>query len=330
MSTSAGEAKATATAGFGPGVGETSRAVMKSVYAYEVSEGVGARVRRSIGSPELRNLTPFLMLDHFRLEKGKAGGFPDHPHRGQSTITYMMSGMSHHQDFLGNHGLLEPGDVQWMVAGKGIVHAEMPYFDPDPTKAEDAAGLQLWVDLPQNQKFIDPTYQERKAKEIPTIRPKEGVEVTVISGESHGIKGFVRPVGGCWYLNFRLQKPGASVFQPLPEGWTAFVYIISGKLQVGSDPATAAIHDKYHTLVLTCQPGENGVTLTRPESSSTEEEETRFVLVAGEPLDQKVVQYGPFVVNTQRQAMEAVTDFRMGRNGFERAVGWESEIGKAR
>ncbi|WVR03465.1 hypothetical protein IAU60_000456 [Kwoniella sp. DSM 27419] len=300
----------------------TSRQVVKSVYANEVSEGAGARVRRSIGSPELRNLSPFLMLDHFRVKKG--AGFPDHPHRGQTTVTYMIEGMFQHEDFMGNQGLLGPGDVQWMTAGKGVMHSEMPYFDPDPSKAVDATGMQLWVDLPKEQKFIEPSYQEKKASDITTINPQDGVEITVVSGESHGVTGFVRPVGGCWYFNFKLQKPGATVYQPIPEGWTAFLYIISGKVEVGDGSKT---YDQFNTLVLSSEAGQGGVQLRRPESA--EDEETRFVLVAGQPLDQPVVQYGPFVLNTQRQAMEAVTDFRMGRNGFEKAVGWESEIGKA-
>ncbi|WRT63677.1 uncharacterized protein IL334_000600 [Kwoniella shivajii] len=300
---------------------QSSRSVIKAVYANEVSEGVGARVRRSIGSSELRKLSPFLMLDHATVKKG--AGFPDHPHRGQTTVSYQIEGMFQHEDFLGNKGFLNPGDVQWMTAGRGIMHSEMPYFDPDPSKAVNSVGMQLWIDLPSDQKFIEPSYQEKKAEDIPTIHPQDGIEITIISGESHGTKGFVRPVGGCWYFNFRLQKPGASVYQTLPQGWTSFLYIISGKVQVGDD---SKIYDKYNTLVLSSQEGQEGVQFTRPEGE--EGEETRFILVAGQPLDQPVVQYGPFVVNTQRQAMEAISDFRMGRNGFEKAVGWESEIGK--
>ncbi|WWC85769.1 uncharacterized protein L201_000635 [Kwoniella dendrophila CBS 6074] len=302
---------------------QLSRSVIKAVYANEVSEGVGARVRRSIGSRELRNLSPFLMLDHFTATPG--AGFPDHPHRGQTTVTYMIDGMFQHEDFLGNKGLLGPGDVQWMTAGKGIMHSEIPYFDPDPKKAVNPVGMQLWIDLPKEQKFIEPSYQEKKAKDIDVITPSDGVEITVVSGESHGIKGFVRPVGGCWYFNIKLQKPGSRVFQPLPEGWTAFIYIVSGKLQIGVE---STVHSKYNTLVLSSQNDQNGVELVRPESATEGEEDTRFVLVAGQPLDQPVVQYGPFVVNTNQQAMEAIKDFQLGRNGFEGAVGWESKIAK--
>jgi redox-sensitive bicupin YhaK (pirin superfamily) len=297
-----------------------TRTPAKVVYARETPEGVGATVRRSIGTPALRNLSPFLMLDHATIQPG--AGFPDHPHRGQSTVTYVLSGMAEHEDFLGNHGKLSTGDVQWMTAGRGIVHSEMPYFDPDPTKREDSVALQLWVDLPADKKFIEPSYQEKKAKDIDTAYPSKDVQVTVISGESHGVTGFVRPVGGCWYLDFRLKAPGASVFQPLPEGWTAFAYVITGSLQVGEEASPV---DHFNTVVLSAENGQNGVLLTRPEGTA---DETRFVLIAGEPLDQPVVQYGPFVVTSQREAMEAIRDYQMGANGFERAPHWESKIGE--
>lgn len=299
---------------------KSSRSVVKSVYAAETPEGVGATVRRSIGSSALRNLSPFLMLDHARLQPG--AGFPDHPHRGQTTVSYVLCGMTQHEDFLGNAGTLEKGDVQWMTAGRGIMHSEMPLFDP--AKAEDVEALQLWVDLPAEQKMIEPSYQEKKAADITTVRPSEGVGIVLISGESHGAKGFVRPVGGCWLMDFKLQRPGASVFQPIPAGWTAFVYLISGNLQVGDKEVS---HDKYYTLVLSSTPGEEGVRLTRPSAAAAEE--TRFVLIAGEPLDQPVVQYGPFVLNSEKQVREAIMDYRGGKNGFERAPGWTSEIGKA-
>ncbi|KAK4688011.1 quercetin 2,3-dioxygenase, partial [Tremellales sp. Uapishka_1] len=306
-----------------------SRTAVQSVYARETPEGVGATVRRSIGSSALRNLSPFLMLDHATIKPGS--GFPDHPHRGQTTVTYVLGG-------------LNTGDVQWMTAGRGIMHSEMPLFDLDPAKAVDAVGLQLWVDLPLDQKFIEPSYQEKKANDITTIHPEPGVEITIISGESHGatvsalgapsslippthsLQGFVRPVGGCWYLDFKLSSPGATVFQPLPAGWTALAYIITGTLAIGS---SSSHYTQFHTVVLSSNPAESGVTFTKPLDSPAGEI-TRFVLIAGEPLDQPVVQYGPFVVNTERQAREAIMDFRTGKNGFERAVGWESEIGKAR
>ncbi|KAI5450859.1 RNA pol II transcription cofactor [Naganishia albida] len=294
---------------------QTSRKAVKSVLAIEQSEGVGAKVRRSIGSPALRNLTPFLMLDHFTI--GKGAGFADHPHRGQSTVTYMLEGKVQHEDFAGHAGTIGPGDLQWMVAGKGIMHAEMPLHEegkPDPM------GLQLWIDLPAKDKGIDPLYQEMLAKDICTVRPSEDVEITVISGESHGEKGPVRPVGGCWYLDFKLKGKGAKVFQPLPKGWTSFLYLLSGGLIVGDQPD---VHKAYHTVVLSAGEGENGVWLQAAEDGLT-----RGVLIAGEPLQQRVVQYGPFVTTSTDEARQAIMDFQNAENGFERAKHWRSEIGK--
>merc|ERR1712072_681231 len=159
----------------------TSRTLAKAVKASEQSEGVGATVRRSIGTPALRNLSPFLMLDHFKV--GKGAGFSEHPHRGQATITYMLSGAFRHEDHKGHKGTLNPGDVQWMQAGKGIVHSEMPLHEEgkgDPT------GMQLWVDLPRAQKMSPPDYQELASSEMPYAHPSEGVTIKVISGVAQG------------------------------------------------------------------------------------------------------------------------------------------------
>lgn len=260
------------------------------------------------------------MLDQAAVERG--AGFPDHPHRGQSTVTYVLGGAMQHEDFLGNAGRLETGDVQWMTAGRGIVHSEMPLYDE--TSSDTAEALQLWIDLPAARKMGAPSYQERKAAEIATARPADGVAITVVSGESHGVAGFVRPESPCWFLDVRL-APGRTVWQPVPAGWTAFAYVLAGHLQVGAG-AEAAPVGRHHTVTLSSEPAQNGVQLSAPDGADGE---TRFVLVAGEPLDQPVVQYGPFVVNTQRQAMEAVADYQMGRNGFERAPEWKSKIGSA-
>ncbi|WVQ76275.1 hypothetical protein IAR50_005940 [Cryptococcus sp. DSM 104548] len=298
-----------------------SRQVAKTVFAHEVSEGAGARVRRSIGTQQLRNLTPFLMLDHFTIHPG--AGFPDHPHRGMQTLTWLFRGIFNHEDFLGNKGQLRAGDVQWMTAGEGIVHSEIPWFDPDPKKREPVEGLQLWIDLPSNMKYIKPEYYDRKSADIPVVIPGEGVKATVLSGESHGTKGTVTPAGGAWYIDFKLETPGASVFQPLPEGYQAFIYLVKGKLQIGDDKKQ---YDKFNLLVLSTEDGQSGVRLTR--SADAGDEEVHAVLVAGKPLDQPIVQYGPFVVNSQQEARQAIFDYQTGSNGFERAPGWKSDIAK--
>uniref|UniRef100_A0A8C6DN83 Pirin n=1 Tax=Moschus moschiferus TaxID=68415 RepID=A0A8C6DN83_MOSMO len=167
----------------------SSKKVTLSVLSREQSEGVGARVRRSIGRPELKNLDPFLLFDEFK--GGRPGGFPDHPHRGFETVSYLLEGGSMaHEDFCGHTGQLNPGDLQWMTAGQGIVHAEMPCSE------EPVHGLQLWVNLRSSQKMVKPQYQELKSDEIPKPS-QDGVTVAVISGEALGIKSL-----SCNKINF--------------------------------------------------------------------------------------------------------------------------------
>ncbi|KIK93158.1 hypothetical protein PAXRUDRAFT_12811 [Paxillus rubicundulus Ve08.2h10] len=293
-----------------------SRRVLKKVLAVEVEEGVGARVRRSIGSMNLRNLTPFLMLDHFHVSKG--AGFPDHPHRGQATVTYMLEGSSRHEDSAGHAGTIETGGVQWMCAGKGIIHAEMPVHAPG---CPEPRGLQLWVDLPKEFKMVEPSYQELGPESIPVAYPNgpEGsISVRVISGKSHGVESPVRPLGGCWYFHVTMNKAGDSMFQDIPVGWASFIYIWKGAVSVGDDGPTM---DSFHTLVLSDDSGEAGAQLRAAK------DDTQFILVAGEPLDQTVFQHGPFVMTTREEIQETLVDYQMRRNGFEKAHIWKSEIG---
>lgn len=159
------------------------RSILKYFTALEQSEGVGAKVRRSIGSQELRNFTPFLMLDHFNVSP--PAGFPDHPHHGQETITYVLGGMIAHEDFTGSRGVLRPGDLQFMTAGKGIIHSEIPV---ELESGAPSVGLQLWVDLPMQLKDCEPRYRDLLNNEIPSVQPKAGLEVRVISGESYGVR----------------------------------------------------------------------------------------------------------------------------------------------
>lgn len=296
-------------------VAAISRSVVKKVLAVETPEGAGALVRRSIGSMALRNLTPFLMLDHFHVAKG--AGFPDHPHRGQATVTYMLEGSSRHEDSAGHKGTIVTGGVQWMCAGKGIIHAEMPVHSPGHP---DPRGLQLWVDLPKQFKMVDPSYQELGPEEIPTAYP-EGVDgpvrIKVISGKSHGVESPVRPLGGCWYFHATFSSKG-QFFQEIPAGWTSFAYILKGSLAIGS---VTDAHAAFHTLVLSAENDQIGVSVTALEDG------TELVLVAGEPLDQTVFQYGPFVMTTREEIQKTLLDYQTGSNGFEKAHTWKSEIG---
>jgi len=299
----------------------SSRSVVKKVFAVETPEGRGALVRRSIGSRQLQNLSPFLMLDTFSAAPG--AGFPDHPHRGQATVTYMVEGSFQHEDSEGHRGIISTGDVQWMIAGRGIIHAEMPIHGPG---LPNPTGLQLWVDLPKEHKMTKPSYQELKAEEIPSAFPNgpEGPEIKIVSGKSHGVESPVRPPGGCWYFRVLFNKKGQTIFQDIPSGWTAFVYTFKGSVQVGSSSqeAESTMHDKYHTLVLSTGSNESGVQLTAAT------DDAQVFLIAGEPLEQKVFQYGPFVMTSQEDINAAIVDFQIGRNGFEKAGKWKSEIGK--
>lgn len=302
------------------------RSILKSFLAVEKSEGAGARVRRSIGVPQLRNFSPFLMLDHFTI--GPGAGFPDHPHRGQETITYLLSGSVDHEDFTGSQGTIHSGDLQFMTAGRGIVHAEMP-GKPDPANpGAPNVGMQLWVDLPQELKYCEPRYRDLRAAEIPQVKCSEGkVEVKIISGESQGVESVkdlaYTPV---WLLDITI-APGGRIAQPLPKGWNSFMYILSGSVHIhqttsAEDPGTKV--PEFHNVVFNRE-GE-GVDLSVPETSR---ESARMILVAGKVLEQNVVQYGPFVVESEEAVYRAMRDYQGYTGGFERAKGWRSQIGKA-
>ena len=294
------------------------RAIQKSYLAREQSEGAGATVRRSIGVPQLRNFTPFLMLDHFTI--GPGAGFPDHPHRGQETITYLLEGGVDHEDFAGNKGRLNPGDLQFMTAGRGIVHAEMP--------AQNEArnvGMQLWVDLPKNLKMCEPRYRDLRSSEIPKVTADDGkVDVKVISGKSQGVDSVkdlaYTPV---WHLDIII-RPGGKIEQDLPANWNAFAYVLEGVVDFSNGSQQPETIVKYHNVVFE-QTGDS-VTMSVEEGAS---ESARIILVAGQPLDQAVVQYGPFVTTSREEVIQAMMDFQTSTNGFERAADWQSEIGKS-
>jgi len=277
-------------------------------------------VRRSIGTPKLRNFTPFLMLDHFAVPPG--AGFPDHPHRGQETITYLFEGGIDHEDFAGNKGTIGPGDLQFMTAGRGIMHAEMPVQNKDGSAN---VGMQLWVDLPAKLKSCEPRYRDLRAEEIPKAIADDGkVEVKVISGRSQGVDSVqdlaYTPV---WLLDV-LIKPGGKISQELPAGWNAFAYTLKGVVTFGNGAKDSQTITPYHNVVFEQQG--DVVTAEVEEGAS---EEARFILVAGQPLDQEIVQYGPFVTTSKEEVYQAMMDFQTSSNGFERANGWESEIGKS-
>ena len=300
-------------------VSPTPRGIRGVIEAREQSEGAGATVRRSIGTPKLKNLSPFLMLDHFNV--GVGAGFPDHPHRGQETITYLLSGAVDHEDFAGNKGTIWSGDLQFMTAGRGIVHAEMPHDNGD---GSSNIGMQLWVDLPKELKSCEPRYRDLRAAEIPKAEVEDGkVTVKVISGRSYGVDSVQElaytPV---WLLDVTI-RPGGKYVQSLPANWTAFAYTLEGTTTFDTGATTQKVA-KYHNVVFE-QKGDQVIAQIPADAS----EAARFILVAGMPLDQPIVQYGPFVLTEPGQVRQAMMDYSTFSNGFERAEGWQSEIGKA-
>jgi quercetin 2,3-dioxygenase len=295
------------------------RAIRQSFLAIEQAEGAGARVRRSIGVPKLRNLTPFLMLDHFKIPP--SAGFPDHPHKHQETITYLLSGSVDHEDFTGSKGTIGPGDLQFMTAGRGIVHAEMPGQNPD---GGPNVGLQLWVDLPKELKYCEPRYRDLRKDEIPLdISPDGKVSIKVISGQTKS--GVTSPqelsYTPVWLLDVTI-KPGGKLVQPLPARWNAFAYSMEGTVTFGAGQAARTV-EQYHNTVFE-QAGDNIIA----EVDADAIEDARFIIAAGLPLAQNIVQYGPFVGTSVEQVQQAFLDYQTYSNGFERAKGWESEIGK--
>lgn len=291
----------------------TTRTIKAVIPAIEQAEGVGARVRRSIGNMNVRNFSPFLMFDHFA-SNGK-GGFPEHPHLGQETITLMLKGAFAHEDFTGSKGVLRENDLQFMTAGRGTVHSEMPVIHPDGSAN---VGLQLWVDLPEKLKEVEPRYRDLKEWEVPEVTDQDGkVVVRVISGESLGVKLekdlAYTPVK---YYHYKM-KPGSTFTQKVPKDFNFFLYLLlGGSLQVGDRKAKEFDNVFFNA---------DGDTITG-EYPASNSKDAEFVLVGGQVLDQPVVQHGPFVATSRDRIIQAFSDYQYARNGFERIKSWNTLI----
>ncbi|RLN95220.1 hypothetical protein BBJ28_00007960 [Nothophytophthora sp. Chile5] len=291
----------------------TPRQIAKKFVAREQGEGAGARVHRSIGTARLRNLDPFLMLDEFNV--GLPGGFPDHPHRGFETVTYVLptsKGHMCHEDFMGNKGELRPGDLQWMTPGKGIMHAEMPLTET-PTH-----GLQLWINLPKAKKAIEPRYQEISRETVPhAFNEDESVEAIVFAGEVFGKRGPIETEAPVTYVHFML-KQGAKLEYPIPQGHNVFVYAVTGT-------GKCVNHSIQPHEAIVMEMEGDGVLLTAADDDALE-----VIVMTGEPLNEPVVQYGPFVMTSNEEIRQTWEDFQLSKNGFENARSWASEIGNRR
>ncbi|HVI26404.1 MAG TPA: pirin family protein [Xanthomonadaceae bacterium] len=277
-----------------------SARVIRTVRGMPTSDGAGVRLTRVIGTPQLDALDPFLMLDEFGTDRAEdyIAGFPDHPHRGFETVTYMLDGRMRHRDNHGNEGLLVPGSVQWMTAGRGLVHSEMPEQQEGRMR-----GFQLWVNLPARDKMGEPRYQEFAPDRIPVVVPAAGVEVKVIAGEVDGIRGpIAQPATDPLYLDIGLAA-GASWEYLLPDGHNAFAYVFEGAATVGEGDGARPL--ETHTLGVL---GGGGQFTVRAGDAGA-----RLLLVAGRPLREPVARHGPFVMNTREELMQAFVDFQEGR-----------------
>jgi hypothetical protein len=274
------------------------RPIERLVQGQATSDGAGVKLVRVLTQDLQRRLDPFLMLDAFGTDNpgDYIGGFPDHPHRGFETVTYMLDGRMRHRDSAGNEGLLGPGGVQWMTAGRGVIHSEMP--EQDQGRME---GFQLWLNLPARDKLCAPWYRDIAPHEIPEWHAP-GVTARVIAGHSHGVQAVVRrDATDPLYLDLHLDA-GASFEQPLPEGHNAFVYVYRGELAVADQ-----VVRRQRMAIFANTAGSDGVVV----SAGTEG--AKAILIAGRPLKEPIAQYGPFVMNSHAEIHQAVDDFRAGR-----------------
>jgi redox-sensitive bicupin YhaK (pirin superfamily) len=276
------------------------RAVREIVTPTAASDGAGVRLRRSIATPTLDHLDPFFLFDHFGSEDAGdwLAGFPLHPHRGIETITYVLDGSVAHRDSLGNSGVIGAGDVQWMTAGSGILHEEMPKAGP-----RRLDGFQIWVNLPAKLKMTRPRYQDVPAAAIPeVVRP--GARVRVVAGEVDGVAGAVKEIfAGPSYLDVAL-GPGEAFEQPVPRGHTALLYVFEGEIAVGGPrPAAAPAIPAPRLVVL----GDGDVVRVHAPGGPA-----RFLLLSAQPLDEPYARWGPFVMNTREEVLEALDELRRG------------------
>jgi redox-sensitive bicupin YhaK (pirin superfamily) len=277
-----------------------SRTVERLVTGQATSDGAGVKLNRVLTQNLQHRLDPFLMLDAFGSDKPDdyIAGFPDHPHRGFETVTYMIAGRMLHRDSAGHEGLLQNGGVQWMTAGKGVIHSEIPQQDDGVME-----GFQLWLNLHSSEKMKAPWYRDFQNDQLPKLRTPEGVDVTVIAGESHGVQGAVtREITQPIYLDVHMHQ-GSRFEQTLPADHNAFVYVYRGEVRIGSQVVP---EQRMAILANTLQA--DGVVI---ESSAA----AQFILVSGKPLNEPIVQYGPFVMNSQQEIYQALADFRDGRLG---------------
>ena len=284
-----------------PSTVQRSRQVERLVRGQPTSDGDGVKLTRVLTQPLQKRLDPFLMLDAFGSDAASdyIGGFPSHPHRGFETVTIMLEGRMRHQDSVGNVGLLEPGSVQWMTAGRGIIHSEMPEQEEGRM-----AGFQLWVNLAAKDKMTAPAYRDVPPSGVPSVTLDNGATVRVIAGNALGLTGAVtRPTTEPLVLDIALPA-GASFDAIIPAGHNAFAYVYAGGVvDIGGEAAARV--DSERMAILANDPAADGVRLAAVQAA-------RVLLVAGAPLNEPIAQYGPFVMNSTAQLQEAFADYQSG------------------
>lgn len=285
------------------------RTVARIVEGIRTVEGGGFTVRRPFPTPHLDHFDPFLLLDEMGPAEhgpGEAKGAPDHPHRGFETVTYLLSGGMQHRDSAGNAGVLSPGDVQWMTAGAGVIHSEMPTAEFQ-ARGGRMHGFQLWVNLPSRDKMMKPRYQDVPSARIPVASSADRlVRVKVIAGESMGARAVIETRTPIAYLHFTID-PGGAVSQPMPPSFNLFAYVVRGQVTIAAEARVA----KEGDMVIFGADGDS-VSLSVVSGAA---EAAELLLIGGEPLHEPVARYGPFVMNTRAEIIQAVEDFKAGRFG---------------
>lgn len=276
---------------------QQSRGIDHIIEGVATSDGAGVKLTRVLSGKLQKRLDPFLMLDAFGSDNPDdyIAGFPDHPHRGFETVTYMLSGRMRHRDSAGHEGLLENGGVQWMTAGRGVIHSEIP-------EQEDGVmeGFQLWLNLPAKNKMMKPWYRDFSGAEIPEYVTTQGVTVRVIAGNSNGVAGAVtRDHTEPLYLDIHMPE-GAEFSTALPASHNAFIYVYRGAVTIGTVKV-----EKQRMGILSNELGTDSLTMSTTEA-------TRLILLAGKPLNELIVQYGPFVMNSQQEIHQAMNDYNNG------------------
>src|SRR5437016_13583354 len=286
-----------------------TRTIAGIVNSIETLEGGGFLVRRPFPKASFSEFDPFLLLDEMgpmELAPGKAKGAPDHPHRGFETVTYLLSGDMEHKDSRGHAGRLRPGDVQWMTAGAGVVHAEMPSRE-FARAGGPMHGFQLWLNLPQRDKMMNPRYQEIPNSQIPKTTSADGlVTVSVIAGEAMGEKAVIETRTPIIYLHYRI-KPGGAATQQVPSAYNGFAYVVEGDGLFGAGGERASDGQ----MVLFAQDGDQ----VRIENPADAKATLEVLLIAGVPLNEPIARYGPFVMNTEAEIHRAFDDYHQGRMG---------------